>query len=63
VARFVVGSDHRRVLPMSIIFGAILLLAADITARTLWAPTELPIGAITAILGAPFLVYLCNRRI
>ncbi|MBU1700770.1 MAG: iron ABC transporter permease [Candidatus Eisenbacteria bacterium] len=62
VARFVVGSDHRRVLPLSFIFGAILLLTADLAARTLWAPTELPIGALTAIFGAPFLAYLCNRR-
>jgi iron complex transport system permease protein len=62
IARFIVGSSHNRVLPLSFIFGAVLLVGSDLVARKLWAPTELPIGAITAILGAPFLAYLANRR-
>ncbi|MBD3334066.1 MAG: iron chelate uptake ABC transporter family permease subunit [Candidatus Eisenbacteria bacterium] len=62
IARFLVGSRHALVLPLSGLLGAILLLGADLAARSLWAPTELPIGAITAVLGAPFLAYLCNRR-
>jgi iron complex transport system permease protein len=62
VARLLVGPGHRRMLPLAALLGAGLLLAADMVARAAWAPTELPIGAITAILGAPFLAYLCNRR-
>jgi iron complex transport system permease protein len=62
IARFSAGAGHGRVLPLSLCFGAALLLVSDLAARTLWAPTELPIGAITAIIGAPFLAYLSNRR-
>jgi iron complex transport system permease protein len=62
IARFLVGASHRRLIPMSLILGASLLLAADMGARTLWAPVELPIGAVTALVGAPFLAYLANRR-
>ena len=62
LARFVVGSSHRRVLPLAFVIGGLLLLWADIVARCVWAPAELPLGAITAVLGAPFLIYLCNRR-
>ncbi len=61
IGRFLVGAMHRSLIPTVAIIGGILLLWADILARTLWAPTELPLGAITAIVGAPFLVYLCRR--
>lgn len=61
IARFLVGAMHRRLVPASALLGGLLLLWADVLARTLWAPTELPLGAITAIVGAPFLVYLCTR--
>jgi len=61
IARFLVGVMHRTLIPAAAILGGILLLWADILARTVWAPTELPLGAITAIVGAPFLVYLCTR--
>lgn len=61
MARFLVGSTHRRLLPLAATLGGVLLLLADLLARTLWAPTELPLGAITALVGAPFLVYLCTR--
>lgn len=60
IARFLVGSGHRRLIPAAILLGGLLLLWADVLARTLRAPTELPLGAITAIVGAPFLVYLCS---
>ncbi|MBM3317909.1 MAG: iron ABC transporter permease [Candidatus Eisenbacteria bacterium] len=60
-ARFLVGTGHRRLLPSAFLLGGLLLLWADILARTLRSPTELPLGAITAIIGAPFLVYLCAR--
>lgn len=61
IARFLVGAMHRRLTIASAFLGGLLLLWADVLARTLWAPTELPLGAITAIVGAPFLVYLCTR--
>jgi iron complex transport system permease protein len=54
--------DHRFVLPGSALIGALLLMAADAFARTVWAPAELPVGAITSALGAPFLIWLVVRR-
>ncbi len=62
IARFLVGPVHRRLLPAAALLGGVLLLWADVVARTVWAPVELPLGAITAIVGAPFLVYLVVRR-
>lgn len=62
MARFLVGALHRRLIPTAALLGGLLLILADLLARTLWAPVELPLGAITAIVGAPFLVYLCTRR-
>ncbi|MBD3236642.1 MAG: iron chelate uptake ABC transporter family permease subunit [Candidatus Eisenbacteria bacterium] len=61
LARGAVGTLHRRLIPAAGLLGGLLLLWADVLARTLWAPAELPVGAITAIVGAPFLVYLCTR--
>ncbi|MBW3468417.1 FecCD family ABC transporter permease [Arthrospiribacter ruber] len=52
------GADHRLVLPASFLLGAILLSVADVLARTLVVPAELPIGIITAIIGAPFFIWL-----
>jgi len=59
--RLLWGPDHRRLLPLSILGGAASLLLADIAARTLVAPQELPVGIITAIIGAPFFVWLLRR--
>ncbi|MDO5090883.1 MAG: iron ABC transporter permease [Cardiobacteriaceae bacterium] len=56
--RLASGSDHRTLLPASLLAGATLLILADTLARTLIAPAELPIGVLTALLGAPFLGYL-----
>jgi iron complex transport system permease protein len=56
--RLLYGADHKLVLPASFLLGAILLSLADILARTLVVPAELPIGIITAILGAPFFIWL-----
>ena len=61
--RFLVGVDYRWILPYSAIFGAILLLLADISARLLIAPQELPVGVMTAILGAPFFIYLARWKV
>lgn len=58
VLRLVVGPDHRVLLPASALAGASLLLFADLTARLTLAPAELPIGIVTALIGAPFFLYL-----
>ncbi len=60
--RLIIGPGHRLLLPASACFGAILLLAADTVARTIAAPAELPIGIVTAILGAPFFLFLLLRQ-
>ncbi len=60
--RIAVGPDHRFLLPASALLGAIILLLADLLARTIVTPAELPIGIITAILGGPFFLWLLKRR-
>jgi len=62
IARLVVGPDHRILLPISALTGAALVVLADVLARVVLAPTELPIGIITAILGCPFFLYLLHRQ-
>lgn len=62
VARGLVGPGHARLLPLAIVLGAAWLVAADTIARTLIAPAEIPVGAITSAVGAPFLVWICYRR-
>lgn len=59
--RLVLGPDHRLLLPASALFGAALLVTADIAAREAAAPAEIPVGIITAILGGPFFLYLLLR--
>lgn len=59
--RLLVGPDHRILLPASLLAGASLLLFADLLARLLLAPAELPIGIVTALIGAPFFLYLLLR--
>lgn len=59
--RTVLGPDHRLLLPAAALFGATLLTAADIVARSVVAPAEIPIGIITAILGGPFFLWLLVR--
>jgi len=62
VARMLVGGDYRRVLPASAFLGAIFLLWADITARTIMAPEDMPIGIVTGLVGGVFFVWLLSRR-
>jgi iron complex transport system permease protein len=57
-----VGSDNRLVVPFSAIAGAIFVVLADTVARTAIAPRELPVGAITALIGAPLFIYLLRRN-
>lgn len=61
--RWVVGPDHRLLLPAAALSGAILLVACDTAARTVLQPAELPVGILTALLGAPFFIYLLRRQV
>jgi len=61
--RLVAGASHRRVLPLSLLFGAAFLTLADVAARTIQAPAELPIGVITAFIGAPFFLVILRRQL
>ena len=56
--RLISGPDHKNLIPLSAISGSIFLIICDTLARTILAPTEIPIGAITALFGAPFFIYL-----
>ncbi len=60
--RLVIGADHRLLLPASALVGGTFLMGADTVARTLIAPTEIPVGIITALAGGPFFVYLLLWR-
>lgn len=62
VARLVVGADHRRQLPASVLFGALFLVLVDLGSRTLARPVEMPLTIITAALGAPFFLWLMHHR-
>jgi iron complex transport system permease protein len=62
IVRLIVGSDHRRVLPTGVLFGASFMVLGDLLARTIVAPQEMPIGVITAFIGAPTLIVLIRRR-
>ncbi|MGC1202240.1 MAG: iron ABC transporter permease [Candidatus Acidiferrales bacterium] len=61
--RMIFGTDYRLLLPTSAIGGAIAIVLADTLARTVMAPTELPVGAVTALAGAPVFIYLMRRRV
>jgi len=62
IARFLVGAEHRRLLPVSALLGALFLVWVDVAARTLLAPQDLPIGIATAAVGGLFFVMLLRRR-
>jgi iron complex transport system permease protein len=62
IARILVGGDYTRVLPASALIGAIFLLWADIAARTIMAPEDMPIGIVTGLVGGVFFVWLLGRR-
>lgn len=62
LSRLLVGPDHRYVLPLSALLGAILLTFADIIARTSVSPAELPIGILTALIGGPVFLWLLRRK-
>ncbi|MFI8240334.1 FecCD family ABC transporter permease [Streptomyces sp. NPDC085866] len=63
VCRLLVGGDHRRLLPVSALCGALLLVVVDVVCRTAMDTQELPVGVVTSLLGAPALLYLLDRRL
>lgn len=62
ICRLLVGADHRRLFPATLLFGGMFLTVCDVIARVLFAPAEIPVGVITAMLGGPFFLYLLLRR-
>ncbi len=63
IVRLLIGVDYRWVIPYSALFGSILLLASDIAARLIIRPQELPVGVMTALVGAPFFIYLAKTKV
>ena len=62
ISRRLIGSDNRFLIPCSSLLGAIILLSSDTIARTILAPTEIPVGIITSSIGVPFFLYLLLKR-
>ncbi|MBC2708742.1 MAG: iron ABC transporter permease, partial [ANME-2 cluster archaeon] len=62
ICRLVIGDDHRFVIPISGLVGAVLLLGLDLVARTVISPVILPVGVLTTLMGAPLLAYLIVRE-
>jgi len=62
IGRLIVGPDHRRLYPVTLLFGGTLLVICDTAARTVMAPTELPVGILTALMGGPFFLWLLLAR-
>ena len=61
IARLLFGHQHRILLPASALIGAIILVTADVLARSLFAPIELPAGVLTSVIGAPYFIFLLSR--
>jgi iron complex transport system permease protein len=62
ICRLMIGSEHRTLIPATILFGGIFLVVCDTLARTLIAPVEMPVGVITALLGGPFFIALLLNK-
>ncbi|MDY0293609.1 MAG: iron ABC transporter permease [Candidatus Methanomethylophilaceae archaeon] len=62
ISRMIVGSDHRSLIPMSLVLGAAIMLIADTVARTAMSPMVLPVGILTSLLGGPLFIYLLLSR-
>jgi iron complex transport system permease protein len=60
--RLIWGPDYRFLLPLSVVCGSIFLIIADLMARTILSPTEIPLGIVTAFFGAPFFLYLLRHK-
>ena len=63
IARYLAGQDHRWLLPYCAVYGAVLLLLADVLARFIIMPEEVPVGIMTAVIGAPFFIYIARREL
>ena len=61
LTRKIVGYDYRFIIPVSAVIGAMLVVVADLLARTLNAPFEIPIGALISLIGVPFFLYLARK--
>jgi iron complex transport system permease protein len=62
VCRLLLGNDQRRLLPASMLLGATALVLADLVARTIVAPIQLPVGVVTALIGVPVFLFILSRR-
>jgi len=60
--RFLAGADYRKVIPCSVLGGALLVVAADIISRLIHPPFETPAGAVTALIGVPFFIWLASGK-
>lgn len=61
IARILIGSDYRQMLPLSLVMGALILLVADTVGRTAFAPLEIPSGIVMAMVGGPYFLYLMRK--
>jgi len=59
--RLIAGPSYQRILPLSVLFGAGFLILADLLARTVLSPSEIPLGVVTAFLGAPFFLIVLRQ--
>lgn len=62
LVRYIVGVDYRYIIPLSAILGAILVVLADLVARIVNTPYEIPVGAVIAVIGVPFFLYLARKE-
>jgi iron complex transport system permease protein len=62
ITRMIIGPDHRKLIPLTALFGGGFLLVADTAARTIMAPMELPVGIITALAGGPYFIHLLRNK-
>ena len=62
ICRIIAGSDHKKILPMSVLLGGCFVIWADVAARTVLAPEELPVGILTAVIGGPCFIILLKSR-
>ena len=62
IARMMVGSDYKALLPVSMLLGAVILLAADTLGRTLIPGMEIPVGIVMAVTGGPFFMYMLRKK-
>ncbi len=62
ILRRLFGSDHRRLFPLSLLYGGMFLMVCDTFAKTVLSPSEIPVGVITSLVGGPFFIWLLNRK-